>query len=218
MKKFLMMATLCLCSIALVACSEIEAPQEALETTSEVVSEQTTSEPPEEPVDENAVGTPQELVEMQSEGVQVQVPLALLAPDEDGGLTATQVENGFLESKELADGTMVYIMDVALYDGYVEALKAATTSILTEMQADTESSIRAIEYDEALTQMVVSVDQTAYESGDDFYRIEGLGVAAALYQTFSYAGLIPPEVVVHVQTSETNEIFETHVFPSAQNG
>lgn len=223
MKKISMIAIALLAALSFASCSKIENDGP---TGSAVVSE--SSQPPqstavssvaESKTESNAESKAESEEESKTEepvdknSVNIKVPDYLLSDDENGELTDDQISAGFRSSKKNEDGSITYTLKKDSYDDYVQSVKENVTSMLDEMKDGEYSSIQDVKYDSDLKQVVLYVDQTAYENSSDSYAIKGIGSQAALYHIYNGEDAGKIEVVIQIENAETNEVLETAVYP-----
>lgn len=215
MKKIMMTLLLCLAAVSFTACSEIvnDGPTGSAVVTESAVSEEEASSTPEESEVSEAESTAESEEPVDEDSVRITVPDYLLSSDEDGELTSEQIAVGFRSSKKNEDGSISYLMKKDNYDAYVDSVKEGAVTMLDHMTDGDYSSIHDVKYNNGLTQVVLYVDQTAYENSSDSYVIKGIGSSLALYHVYNGVDAEELEIVIQVENSETNEVLETVVYP-----
>lgn len=227
MKKISIIAIALLTALSFASCSKIEndgpigsavvlessKPSESAATSSasESIAESNAESKTESKTESKEESKKEEPADKDS--VNINIPEYLLSDDENGELTDDQISEGFRSSKKNEDGSITYTLKKDSYDDYVQSVKKDVTSMLDNMKDGDYSSIQDVKYDSDLKQVVLYVDQTAYENSSDSYAIKGIGSQAALYHVYNGEDASKIEVVIQIENAETNEVLETVVYP-----
>lgn len=146
--------------------------------------------------------------------VDVTIPADLLEGVSDEDLQLGVQEEGFIGWSRNEDGSVTYTMTKATQQKYLAEAREEITSGLNQAIAEEPEVYKSIEFNDAVDEFTVTVDQAAFEeSFSAGFLSLGIALQGGFYQLF--AGVEPDQqrVVIHYIDETTGEEFLTQNWP-----
>lgn len=153
--------------------------------------------------------------------VEVTFPESLLAMDDeeidyDEIINEAEKEEGMLDAVKNDDGSITYKMTKARHTEMMSQLSEDILEAFDDLINDDDfASIKDITSDKKFSKIEVIVDKLEFENSFDGFGIFGIAMQSMFYQV--YDGVAPDKYEVEVSLSDvdTNEVFDTIVYPDA---
>ena len=146
--------------------------------------------------------------------VDITIPADLLEGVTDEDLQAGVQEEGFIGWSRNPDGSVTYTMTKATQEQYLAKAREEIAAGFDQVIADEPGVYKSIEFNDALDEFTVTVDQAAFE--DSFsagFLSLGIALQGGFYQVF--AGVEPDgqKVVIRYIDQASGENFLTQNWP-----
>lgn len=120
-------------------------------------------------------------------------------------------ESNYTENE---DGSLTLKLSRAQHQELLDSMKESVDASIEQLKTDdTYTSFEDIQYNDNYSEMSISVDREAYESGMDGFGIFALALPAMYYQVFEGTAPEDLEVVFELEDASNGEVFDTVVYP-----
>ncbi|MFB4164301.1 hypothetical protein ACE1TI_10795 [Alteribacillus sp. JSM 102045] len=148
--------------------------------------------------------------------VEVTLPASFLEEQDVDQVTEDAKEAGVSEVTENEDGSITYKMSKSTHKEMMDEMEEELNDTIEEVKnSDDYVSIEDVTTDQSFSEFTLIVDREAYENSFDGFAALGLGISGMYYQLFDGASPADYEVSIHVEDAETEEVFDTIVYPDA---
>ncbi len=132
-------------------------------------------------------------------------------------LSESMKEKGFLSIEKKDDGLAVYEIKRKDYNEYISQLALSRKEIFDKLNTDCAPYVKSVSYNDDLTEIVIAVNKTDYESGSAYSKIQNCIIGCrnnvATYHSFSTGDFI--ECEIKVVDSVSGDVLKTIYSPSS---
>ena len=146
--------------------------------------------------------------------VEVTIPASFFGDDDLEQIkTEAEQEEGIKEVTINSDGSITYKMTKATHSKMMDDIKKEIENTIQEIKSSGDyPSIIDIKV-ESYKEFTMVVDREKFENSFDAIATLGLGMGSMFYQAFDGVESEAMKVTIHVEDSNTSEVFKTIVYP-----
>jgi hypothetical protein len=124
-------------------------------------------------------------------------------------------DDGVIDAKVDADGNVILTVTKQRHQEMLDEMKQNMDASIEEYTNGDFPSIKAISYNDDMTEFDMIVDKAAFENSFDGMAALGIYMGAAMYQAVS--GIEEVKVIINCIDEASNEVFDTVVYPEDLN-
>jgi hypothetical protein len=147
--------------------------------------------------------------------VEITIPAYMIGEDDPQQIKVeSEKEEGVKDVIINSDGSITYKMTKAAHNKMMKDMKAEIDKTVQEtINSDDYPSIIDIKVDKSYKEFTMKVDREKFENSFDGLAALNLGIVSMFYQIFDGTDAEAVKVTIHVEDSETGEVFKTFMYP-----
>jgi hypothetical protein len=147
--------------------------------------------------------------------VEITIPAYMIGEDDPQQIKAeAEKEEGVKDVIINSDGSITYKMTKAAHNKMMKDMKAEIDKTVQEtINSDDYPSIIDIKVDKSYKEFTMKVDREKFENSFDGLAALNLGIVSMFYQVFDGTDAEAVKVTIHVEDSETGEVFKMFMYP-----
>jgi hypothetical protein len=146
--------------------------------------------------------------------VEITIPVTMITDDDPEQIKAKAEQEDGIEVTINSDGSLTYRMSKAAHKRMMDEMKESLEETVNDIvNSGDYSSIKDIKVNKSYTEFTMVVDRKSYENSFDGFAALGLGMGSMFYQVFDGADAETVKATIHVEDSNTGEIFNMIVYP-----
>jgi|LSQX01.1.fsa_nt_gb outer membrane lipopolysaccharide assembly protein LptE/RlpB len=151
--------------------------------------------------------------------VEITIPASLIADEDPEQIKAeAEQEEGIISVTVNSDGSLTYKMTKAAHKKMIDKMKESLEKTMDEIAGGSDfPSIKEIKANKSYTEFTMVVEREIYENSFDAFATFSLGLSSMFYQVFDGKNPENIKTTIHIQDSNTGEVFDTIVYPDAFN-
>lgn len=146
--------------------------------------------------------------------VEVTLPASMFEGQDIDQVIAEAEAEGVKDVTQNDDGSLTYKMSKAKHKEMLQELKTSIEESTNEMKnGEDYPSIKDVTYNKSFTEFTLVVNRGDFENSMDGFATFGLGISGMYYQMFEGVDQEDYKVTIAIKDEETNEVFDTIVYP-----
>ena len=147
--------------------------------------------------------------------VEIRLPASFFE-GEDIDSIASDYEDKDIKITKNSDGSVTYKMSKSKHNEFMKEMKGNLIEQIEEIKnSEDYKSVRDITYNKTFSEIILVVEQEAFENSFDGFVALILGMTSLYYQLFNGANPEDYKVTIYFKNEETGEIFGDVVYPDA---